>query len=190
MARHSVLMREEARQLYLTGEVTSVAEISRRLRVKAHTVASWKRAENWDGLRLKIDRRAAEQLVEKLATERVTLNAQHFKLWAAVVGRVFGAVQKGGLDPNEVRTLERMASVLEKAQKGQRLARGLSLDGKTEEQIRAEAAAENRALVDLFIQVVKDEVRDEDLRDRIARTLLERIPMEEEEEADSEVGLA
>jgi len=184
MARHSVRKREEARQLYLTGEVTSIAEIARRIKVKPHTVASWKRSEAWDALRLKIDRRAAEQLVEKLASERVSLNAQHFKLWNAVVARAFGTLQKGGLQAEDVRALEKMASVLEKAQRGQRLARGLSLDGQTEEQIRAEAAAESRALVDLFIQVVKEEIEDEDLRDRIARTLLERIPSFDDEEPE------
>ena len=65
---------------------------------------------------------------------------------------------------------------MEKAQRGQRLARGLSLDGQTEEQIRAEAAAESRHLIDLFIDVVKAEVEDEAVRDRIARALLERLP--------------
>jgi len=142
MARHSARKREEARQFYLTGEVTSIAEIARRIGVKPHTVASWKRAEAWDALRLKIDRRAAEQLVEKLASERVSLNAQHFKFWNLVVVRSLSTLQRGGLDANEVRTLEKMAAILERAQRGQRLARGLSLDGQTEEQIRAEAAAE------------------------------------------------
>lgn len=184
MARHSVRMREEARQLYLTGEVTSISEIARRIHVKPHTVTSWKRAENWDGLRLKIDRRAAEQLVEKLASEKVSLNHQHYKLWNAVVGRLFGTLQKGSLNPNEVRTLEKTAAILERAQRGQRLARGLSLDGQTEEQIRAEAAAESRGLIDLFIQVVKDEIKDEDLRDRIARRLLEQIASPDSEEPE------
>ena len=40
------------------------------------------------------------------------------------------------------------------------------------EMIRAQAEADGRALVDLFIDVVKDEVADEDTRDRIARALL------------------
>ena len=175
MARHSKKTREEARRLYLTGEVTSIAEIARRIGVKPHTVGLWKKEEDWESLRLKIDRRAAEKLVEKLATERVTLNAQHFKFWGVVVGRLFESIQKKSVDPEEVRTLERLSAILERAQKGQRLARGLSLDGQTEEQIRAEAAAESRHLVDLFIEVVKAEVNDAHVRDRIARSLLERL---------------
>ena len=178
MPRHTLKIREHARQHYLTGEITSVAEIARRLKVKSHTVGTWKKEEDWDNLRLKIDKRAAEQLVERLATERVSLNAQHFKLWGAVVGKLLGSLQKEGLRGEEVRNLEKVAAVLERAQKGQRLARGLSLDGQSEEQIRAEAEAETRALVDLFIEVVKAEVDDEDLRDRIARAILDRVPNE------------
>ena len=184
MARHSSKTREEARQYYLTGEITSVAEIARRLRVKPHTVGTWRKEEDWDALRLRIDKRAAEQLVEKLATERVTLNTQHFKLWNAVVSRLLGSLQKGSLNSDEIRDLDRISGVLERAQKGQRLARGLSLDGKTEEQIRAEAEAEGRALIDLFIEVVKAEVQDEELRDRIARALLERVPAGGDEDED------
>ena len=39
MARHTARKREEARRLFLTGEVTSVAEIARRIQVKPHTLA-------------------------------------------------------------------------------------------------------------------------------------------------------
>ena len=181
MPRHSKKTREEARRLYLTGEVTSIAEIARRLGAKPHTIGLWKKEEDWESLRLKIDRRAAEKLVEQLATERVTLNAQHFKFWGVIVSRLLKSIQKQGLNIDEIRTLERVAAILEKAQKGQRLARGLSLDGQTEEQIRAEAAAESRHLVDLFVEVVKTEVPDDPTRDRVARALLERLPSEPEE---------
>jgi hypothetical protein len=183
MGRHARKTREQARELYLTGEITSLAEIARRIRVKAHTVGRWKRDEDWDALRLKIDRRAAEQLAERIATERVTLNAQHFKLWGVVVSKLFESLQRTGLKGEDVRHLEKVAGILSQAQKGQRLARGLSLDGKTEEQLRAEFEAEGRALVDFFISVVKDEVEDESVRDRIARTILERLPAEDEEVA-------
>lgn len=178
MARYSKNKREEARRLYLTGEAASVAEIARRLKIKPHTVGQWRKEESWDDLRLKIDRQAAEKLVEKLATERVTLNAQHFKFWGVVVGRLFESIQKEGLKDGEIRNLDRIAAILEKAQKGQRLARGLSLDGQTEEQIRAQAEADGRSLIDVFMDVVRTEVPDENTCDRIARGLLEHCPTE------------
>jgi inhibitor of KinA sporulation pathway (predicted exonuclease) len=176
MARHSKKTREKARELYLTGEVTSISEIARRLGVKAHTAGQWKKDEDWDAMRLKIDKRAAEQLVERIATERVNLNSQHFKLWGVVVTKLFEGLQRAGLKGEEVRALEKVSTILERAQKGQRLARGLSLDGEAEEQIRAEAEAENRAMVDLVLDAIKAEVKDEDVRDRIARAVLARVP--------------
>ena len=182
MPRHSKSKREEARRLFLTGEASSVAEIARRLKTKPHTIGQWKTEEDWDGLRLKTDRQAAEKLVEQLATERVTLNAQHFRLWNVVVSRLFETMQKEGLNLEQIRSLERVSAILEKAQRGQRLARGLSLDGHTEEQIRAQAEADGRALIDTFIDVVKEEVTDEQSRDRIARALLERCPTESDAE--------
>ena len=106
MAKYSKTRREEARRLYLTGEATSVAEIARRLKCKPHTVGVWRKEEDWDSLRLKIDRQAAEKLVEQLATERVSLNAQHFKLWGVVVSRLFASIQKQGLNIDEIRSLE------------------------------------------------------------------------------------
>ena len=181
MARHTARTREDARRLFLTGEVTSVAEIARRLKVKPHTVAAWKKDEDWDGLRIKIDKRSAEMLVEKLATERVTLNSSHFKLWGVVVSQLFESMQKD-LPADRVRQLERVANILERAQKGQRLARGLSLDGQTEEQIRSEAAAENRSLVDAFVEAVKQHVADPEVREKIRQAVLAHLPAEPEDE--------
>ena len=183
MGRHARKVREQARKLFLTGEVTSLAEISRRIKVKPHTVGRWKTDEDWEGLRLKIERRAAEQMAEKIATERVELNERHFKGWSVVFGQVFEKMQNGGLNSEHIRDLERVASILDRAQKGQRLARGLSLDGKVEEQIRAESAAEIRGLVDAFLDIVKEAVDDENMRDRIARGLFERCPTEVETDA-------
>jgi transposase len=175
MARHSRKLREDARLLYLTNEGLSVSEIARRLKVKPHTVGLWKKDEDWEGLRFKIDRQAAEKLVEQLANERVTLNAQHFKFWSVVSSRLLESVQKPGLSTEEVRSLERIAAILEKTQRGQRLARGLSLDGQTEEQIRAEMLSAQRHIVDIVIETVKREVPDPAARDRIVRVLLERL---------------
>ena len=180
MGRHSRKIREQARELYLTGETTSIAEIARRIQAKPHTIGRWKKDEDWDALRLKIDRRAAEQLAERIATERVTLNAQHFKLWGVVVGKMVESLQRGGLKAEEVRNLEKVAGILSQAQKGQRLARGLSIDGKSEEQLRAEFEADGRSLVDFFIEVVKAEVPDEKLRDRLARAIFDRLPDDDE----------
>ena len=109
----------------------------------------------------------------KLSGERTSLNLRHYRYWEAVLAQA-GDLLKA--DAHGVRELERITHVLERAQKGQRLARGLSLNGETEEQIHAEAQAESRALIDVFIDAVKVEVSDEETRDRIRMAVLARLP--------------
>ncbi len=180
-------VREEARRLYLAGEASSNAEIAARLRVKPHTIGKWRREEDWDGLRLKIDRRAAELFVEKIATDKVTLNVRHYRFWDLLAARLGEDLKRN--TTFDIRDLDRVAGILERVQKGQRLAKGLSTSGDSEEQIRAKAAAEQRHLVDVFIEAVKENVPDEETRDRIRRSLMDAMP-EEDAVVDEERSVA
>ena len=173
--------RKEARRLYLSGEVETNAEIARRIEVKPHTVSRWRREEDWDGLRSKVDRRAAELFVEKIATDRVTLNLRHYRYWEAMLGQVAETLKANqNLD---VRDLERIAGVLDRAQKGQRLAKGLSVAGETEEAIRAQSQAEVRRLIDAFVDSVKEHVSDEETREQIRLAVLGVLPQEKDQGA-------
>ena len=116
--------------------------------------------------------------VEKVASDRTELNSQHFKLWGLVVTQLLGAL-KAANPEKTIRHLDKAAGILDRAQKGQRLARGLALDGQTEEQIRGEAQAEIRHLIDVFIDSVKENVDDEEARERIRRAILDAVPDEE-----------
>ena len=180
--RSQAKVREEARRLYLTGEMSTNAEIAARLSVKPHTIGKWRREEVWDGLRSKIDIRAAEMLIEKIATDRVTLNVGHFRLWQALLGKLGEIVKSKPMA--DVRDLERLAGILDRAQKGQRLAKGLSLSGESEEAIRAQSEAEMRKVVDAFIDSIKENVDDEDARDRIRQAILGALP----DQADAGTG--
>ncbi|MBU2689732.1 MAG: DUF1804 family protein [Candidatus Eisenbacteria bacterium] len=176
MKRSHSKTREEARRLYLTGEMETNAEIAARLGVKPHTVGKWRRGEDWDNLRLKIDLRAAEMFVEKIATDRVTLNVRHYRLWDLLLAKLADDLKTRKL--TDIRDLERIASILERSQKGQRLAKGLSISGETEEAIRAQSQAEIRRVIDTFIDAVKEYVPDEESRDHIRRHILEALPDE------------
>lgn len=170
--------REEARRLYLTGEMSTNAEIAARLKVKPHTVGRWSREEDWSGLRAKIDIRAAELFIEKIATDRVTLNVRHFRMWELLVAKL--AEDLKARKSIDIRELERVASILDRAQKGQRLAKGLSITGETEEAMRAKSEADIRHIVDVFIDTVKENVHDEETRDRIRQAVLDALPEEED----------
>ena len=175
--------REKARQLFLTEESVSNAEIARHVQIKPHTVGRWRKEEDWDGLALKIHRREAEKLVEKIATDRVSLNVKHYKLWELILGETGSTLQ--GKGKFQMKELIELAGLVEKAQKGQRLAKGLSLDGQTEEEARAEAQAENRHLIDIFIEAVKRHVPDPAARDRLRETIIELLPGENEDEEEN-----
>jgi hypothetical protein len=165
----------------LSGEATSNAEIAARLKVNPHTIGKWRREEDWDGLRLKVDKRAAEMFVEKIATDRVSLNLRHYRFWELMLVKLSETLkQSGALD---IREMDRVAGILERAQKGQRLAKGLSITGETEEQIRAQSQAEIRSLIDAFVDAVKENVSDEEARERIRQIILQRIPQAEDDRA-------
>jgi hypothetical protein len=167
-------MREEDRRLFLTGEAETNAEIAIRLKVKPHTVGKWRREENWDDLRRKVDRRAAEMFAEKIASDRVNLNVRHYRMWDLLMAKLAEDLKSKPMI--EIRELERISGILDRAHKGQRLAKGLSLDGESEEAIRAQNQAEVRHLIDVFIDAVKENVDDEQTRERIQQTILRAIP--------------
>jgi uncharacterized protein YjcR len=185
MPKVATKTREEARRLFLTGEMQQNAEIAARLGVKPHTVGLWRRQEDWDGLRLKIDRRAAEMFVEKIATDRVSLNVRHFRYWELVLAKL--AEDLKGKKPPPIREMERIAGILERAQKGQRIAKGMSAGGETDESVRAQAQSEIRKLIDAFIESVKVNVADEETRDRIRRAIFDALP-EETDDGTGEPG--
>ena len=162
-------LREEARELFLTGQMATNAEIAARLRLKPHTVGAWRKQEDWDGLRLKISKQEAEMLVKRIATDRVTLNVRHYRYWEMLLASL-GEKLKNRHDLS-VRDMDTIAGILDRAQKGQRLAKGLSLSGETEEKILAESEAEVRRLIDAFTEAVKSNVGDEETREQIRRAL-------------------
>lgn len=176
MSRSHKKIRERARMLFLTSEVDTNVEIAARLKVKPHTIGRWRHDEDWDGLKRKIDVRAGEMFVEKIASERTSLNLRHYQLWQLVLSRTAeGLKQKAAFD---VRDIERVAAIVDRAQKGQRLSKGLS-SGETEEAIRAQSEADLRRLIDTFIDAVRENVGDEETRDRIRQAIIAALPTQE-----------
>lgn len=167
-------LREEARELFLTGQMATNAEIAARLRLKPHTVGAWRKQEDWDGLRLKISKQEAEMLVKRIATDRVTLNVRHYRYWEMLLASL-GEKLKNRHDLS-VRDMDTIAGILDRAQKGQRLAKEMGMAGETEEVIRAEAQAELRKAIALVRDAIKENVTDEEIRDRIGRAILGALP--------------
>jgi len=60
----------------------------------------------------------------------------------------------------------------------------MSVTGETEEQIRAQAEADHRGLIDAFTDAVKEHITDEDLRERIAQAVMTKFPRSAEDETN------
>ncbi len=166
--------REAARKLFLTNACETNAEIARRLGLKPHTVAKYRREEDWDGLKLKMNRQAADRMAEQLTSERVSLNLRHYNYYEVALVELASTLKgKGRFTVREV--CDVMAAV-EKAQKGQRLAKGVGVDLQAEEQIRAESQADVHRLIDVFVEAVKRYVSDEQVRDAIQAAVLQALP--------------
>lgn len=182
MARPSAKTREEARMLFVTGQVTINAELARRFNVKPQTIAHWRKRDGWDDLHLKAEQRAAEKMVEQIATERVSLNVKHFKAWDMVLSQALKRVKKeGDLDWGQI---DKLASIVDRVQKGQRCAKEMATMGIREEEARAAHAAELTTLVDVVIQSIKENVKDVETRDEIVDTIRNRLPEEQVAGAD------
>ena len=128
---------------------------------------------------LKIDRHAAEQLAERIASERVSLNATHFRLWGVVVAQLFERLQQGGLSGDEIRNLDKVAGILDRAQKGQPADTGPVLRPVAPGQAARRGGQFRRPHI---ARRRIDEVADEETRDRIAQAMMEASPMEPDEE--------
>jgi len=150
------------------------AEIAAHLKVKPHTIGTWRKEEGWDETRLKSEKHAAARMAEAIASENVSTNLTHFKVWGVLLRKLIDTLDKP--DSETVRILERQAAVAERAQRGQRIARGLSADGQTEERIRTEAQADYRALVDAVVEAVHLHVPDEVAREKIAQAVMGKFP--------------
>ena len=132
----------------------------------AHTVGRWKKDEDWDALQPE-DRAPGRRADGGEVSPPIASTLNDAALQGlgnrGESGRSSSRMQNvvvcnGERSPRASRSV---AAILDRAQKGQRLARGLSLDGKVEEQIRAEAESltirgTGRCV---FIDIVRAEVR-------------------------------
>src|SRR6266850_7434937 len=157
--------REEARRLFLTHACETNAEIARRLGLKPHTVAKYRKEADWDGLKLSMNRNAARKMAEKLTSDRVSLNVRHYNYYEVALVELASTLK--GQGKFTIREVCDVMAAVEKAQKGQRLAKGVGVDDHAEEQIRAEAQAQLHQMIDTFIGAVKENVHDPQACERI-----------------------
>jgi hypothetical protein len=84
-------------------------------------------------------------MAEQIPSDHVGLNLKHFRYLEVLL---IGVAETLKADTGKLGTREaaEIAGIIEKCQRGRRLARGLSAGGEAEEEVRARAEAENRAV--------------------------------------------
>lgn len=169
--------------LFVTGQVASNAELGRHFSVKPHTIGKWRKDGGWDSFRLKAEEHAAEKLVEEISSERVVVNAKHSKFWDLLTSHLLANLKNMTNGEFDLTQIQKFAAVLERLQKGERLAKDMAT-GLREDEIKAAHAGQMRTLVDTFIQAVKENVNDEQTRDRIATAVWSCLPEEAAGRAD------
>lgn len=111
---------------YITGEFDGLQGFAKAKSITYSYLR--KRAVGWD-LEKGTRRELKENKVRKKITERqieseAEINTKHYELWKAFVDKA-QALMSTAETPGQIKTL---AEVIEKAQKGQRLARGMDID--------------------------------------------------------------
>lgn len=117
----------------------SLAHIAKAWRMGANTVMAYAQGENWAKLRgdyrAKLELAVTRKTIAHASDTISEMNRRHRKMWrrfTAEVTAVFVSVQEARkADPSvtiPMTTLEKMANVLTKAQVGERLSWGLTLD--------------------------------------------------------------
>src|SRR2546425_1175117 len=81
MSRAPSDIRKEARRMFLSGTMATTTKIAAAVNTPAHTVARWRRQEDWDELKHGIERRAAERIAGMVEQ----MNTRHRQLWGLIL---------------------------------------------------------------------------------------------------------
>lgn len=119
-------VRNQVRSAFLAGQYPGVPQLAKAFNIPSKTIHQWRSSEGWDELKAQIDTEAKRRLVNKLAEKKSEIDDQHFKLWGAFDAQVFMYMKKAQDDKRLIgpKTLDTLSKVLERSQKGRRIACG------------------------------------------------------------------
>jgi len=110
---------------YITGEWNSLAEFASANGVNATILYRRARAEKWQDEKVQRQSKKSTRIVQKTIEKQIEseseINTKHYELWVQILTKAT-ALAKEADSGGQLKTL---AEVIEKAQKGQRLARGM-----------------------------------------------------------------
>lgn len=130
----------EAKHTYVTTEA-SLAEIAHKFGTSESQVRKRAAAEKWtderNRVRTETEQKTTEKTIELVSDDRAQINAAHYAIWGEVIGKLKAAL----LTALELDEIDTLTKALERAQKGQRLAKDMVTDRTSTETTGAEAAS-------------------------------------------------
>lgn len=90
---HPKELREKAKQLFLSGAGTARA-IARQIGVERNTLQSWRRQEDWDGLRNLAEHEARQRVSMELADKAEVAKKNCFLFFSALLAQAYKVLEE------------------------------------------------------------------------------------------------
>ena len=156
-------VRQQARALYMSGEISSPYELATRIGCSPTTVKAWIDAEDWGADRDRVAAIVAGRLGAAVADEIESTNARYRQIWTAVLTQIvtlIRAAHEAGA-PLPLDDLDRCARVIERAQRGHGIALGVGADWLT--------AAKAQEVADAVTRAAIEDLTDEEIEAELGR---------------------
>ena len=75
-----------------------------------HTVARWRRQKNWDSLKQRVVKRAAELFSQRVGMNVKQMNAHHRQIWGFILCQAGILLARPDVSPQECSELERIVT--------------------------------------------------------------------------------
>lgn len=133
---------DKVRAVYVASETITHAELAHQFGTSLDSVKKRASKEKWAEQRhsvcTQIALKTEEKTIEKISDDRSEVNRVHYEMWGSVIAKLQDAL-KAALELDEIETITK---ALDRAQKGQRLAKDMVTD-KTSQEVTGSMSVSN-----------------------------------------------
>jgi len=126
MYSESPMLKRQIRHAWVSGQYSSLEDLSRAFSIPVDRLQLWREEEDWDAEKQYVDLLTQKRIRSSSADSITKLNKQHDKIWSAFDHQIYlymrEATSQGKmLNP---KVMDVLSKVFERSQKGRRVARG------------------------------------------------------------------
>lgn len=119
-------VRRQVKEAWVSGQYGSVAGLAKAFGMRRQVIYTWRRAENWDAEKSRVQSESSRIATERLINEITQCRNEHFKVWGLFdleIAKRFKRYQDAG-EEVPIEELDVMSKVFERAQRGRYFAKG------------------------------------------------------------------